>query len=188
MAPKKAPATKEIKVQEPETPEDTGKKAPPKRVRKPKEDTNKDVVLSDNIKLSMIKKEFIELTEQSEELTTKLEALNTKRQMLCDQLLGLFSSEPTTLKDDKNTFILDKPSSSGSKTSNIKVESDSSNDKESSDNDTNSDEEIDTKAKPTKGKNGKSQPNIKSAPVKTSRAKPKTTPVPVLESDESDSD
>jgi hypothetical protein len=194
MAPKKAPATKEIKVQEPETTEDTGKKVPPKRVRKPKEETtNKDVVLPSDInKLSIIKNKLIELTEQSELLNTQLEDINTERQKLCETLMKeLELLELNTInKDNKNTFTLDKPSSSGNKTSNIKIDSDSSNDKESSDNDTNS-ENSDTKTKVTKvtkSKNNKSQSNIKPAPAKTSRAKPKITTVPVLQSDDSDSD
>ena len=188
MAPKKA--TKEIKVQDTETPEvDTSKKAPPKRVRKPKEEKQKDIVVSSegsNIKLNNIKKKLAEYTEKSESLHAQLEELDLVRQAILKEMTEELEANINNKLDDKNTFILDKPSTSVTKMSNIKFDSDdSSNDKESSENDTNSDDDSDSKTKVTKkGKNIK-QPN--QAPAK-SRAKAKVTSVPVLQHDESDSD
>lgn len=190
MAPKKA--TKEIKVQDTETPEvDTSKKAPPKRVRKPKEEKEIETNIvvssesSDN-KLENFKKRLTEYAKQHEKLQAELEKLDISKQALLEEMTKELEVNINSKITNKNSFTLDKPSTSGTKTSNIKMDSDdSSNDKESSENDTNSDDDSDSKTKVTKkGKNIK-QPN--KAPAK-SRAKAKVTSVPVLQHDESDSD
>jgi hypothetical protein len=189
MGPKKAPA----KAPETEVPDvETTKKAPPKRVRKPKEEKQiKEIVISSdsNIKLNNIKKKLAEYTEKSESLNAQLEELDLVRQAILKEMTEELEANANNKLDDKNTFILDKPSTSETKTPNIKIDSsDSSNDKESSENDTNSDDDTDAKPKTTKNKskNIKAQP-AKAQPAK-SRAKGKITSVPVLQHDESDSD
>ena len=187
MGPKKAPA----KAPETEVPDvEATKKAPPKRVRKPKEEKQiKNTVISSdsNIKLNNIKKKLAEYTEKSESLHAQLEELDLVRQAILQEMTEELEANINNKLDDKNTFTLDKPSTSGTKTSNIKIESsESSNDKESSENDTNSDDDSDVKPTKNKGKNIKSQP-AKAQPAK-SRAKGKITSVPVLQHDESDSD
>ena len=184
MGPKKAP--KEITVGETTVADvDTDKKKP-KRVQKPKENTtSKDVLTSEssNIKFNNMKKKLIELTDESTKLHNQLDEVDKNMHALCKDMMKELeiAQSNTNNKNDNNTNSIDNHSPGSSKTTHNKPDSDSSKE---SDNDTN-DEESDSKTKVTKVTKGKT---TKTPPAKTSRAKGKIITVPVLPSDESDTD